>query len=116
MAICDWCDQEMQNPATATCTGNTVVSFPDGKDRSPVPYVAEQITEEQWMADWRRVRVADDTEEEARKRMAEYFARGGRCHDCGIQDGGSHHPGCDAERCPRCKGQLISCGCLGDDD
>lgn len=34
-----------------------------------------------------------------------------RCHDCGIAPGGFHHPGCDIEICPRCKGQLISCDC-----
>jgi len=36
----------------------------------------------------------------------------GRCHDCNIKHGGFHHPGCDVERCPRCGGQLITCGCL----
>jgi len=34
------------------------------------------------------------------------------CHDCTTPVGGLHHPGCDAERCPRCLGQAISCGCL----
>ncbi len=36
----------------------------------------------------------------------------GRCGDCGIAHGGHHHPGCDAERCPKCGGQLIGCDCL----
>ena len=35
-----------------------------------------------------------------------------KCHDCSVQPGGRHHPGCDMERCPRCSGQLIGCGCL----
>ena len=38
----------------------------------------------------------------------------GRCHDCNVASGGYHHPSCDIERCPRCGGQLISCGCLDD--
>jgi hypothetical protein len=43
-------------------------------------------------------------------------SRKARCHDCNIAYGGVHHPGCDAEECPRCHGQLISCGCLNDPD
>jgi hypothetical protein len=40
----------------------------------------------------------------------------GRCHDCAIKHGGFHHPGCDVERCPKCLGQLITCGCLDEED
>ena len=39
-----------------------------------------------------------------------------RCHDCNAQKGHFHHPGCDMERCPKCGGQLISCGCMDDED
>lgn len=34
-----------------------------------------------------------------------------RCHDCNALFGHLHHWGCDAERCPACGGQLISCDC-----
>lgn len=42
-----------------------------------------------------------------------YFDDGDRCGDCGIINapGNIHHWGCDMERCPKCEGQLISCGC-----
>jgi len=33
------------------------------------------------------------------------------CHDCGVIKGQIHVLGCDIECCPRCKEQLISCGC-----
>lgn len=34
-----------------------------------------------------------------------------RCHDCNAKNGHYHHWGCDVERCPSCKQQLISCEC-----
>ena len=34
-----------------------------------------------------------------------------RCGDCGAEPGHFHHWRCDMERCPKCDGQLISCGC-----
>jgi hypothetical protein len=38
------------------------------------------------------------------------------CHDCNVTTGQFHHPGCDMERCPKCGGQLISCGCLDESE
>ncbi len=37
--------------------------------------------------------------------------QGERCHDCGVERGGYHHPGCDVERCPACLQQAIACAC-----
>lgn len=41
---------------------------------------------------------------------------GQRCHDCGVQPGGFHHLGCDMQRCPLCRGQMMLCGCRFDED
>lgn len=35
------------------------------------------------------------------------------CHDCGVKKNQFHVRGCDVERCPKCKLQLITCGCEG---
>lgn len=39
-----------------------------------------------------------------------------RCGDCGVALGGHHHPGCDLQRCPSCRGQMVTCGCRFDED
>ena len=43
-------------------------------------------------------------------------ASGRPCHDCAVRPGQYHVPSCDAERCPACHGQAISCACTGDDE
>ena len=40
----------------------------------------------------------------------------GKCHDCGVVSGGFHHLGCDMQRCPLCRRQMMSCGCRFDED
>lgn len=39
-----------------------------------------------------------------------------RCGDCGVLPGGFHHLGCDVQQCPRCRGQMITCGCRFNED
>lgn len=84
MAVCSWCDGEMETAISCTVTA----FHRDGRNFHMVPF-------------------GDD------------FARrtnNDRCGDCGVTRGGWHHPGCDLQRCPACGGQLISCGCLFDED
>lgn len=38
------------------------------------------------------------------------------CGDCGVRRGGLHHLGCDLQRCPVCRCQMMSCGCRFDED
>lgn len=34
-----------------------------------------------------------------------------KCPDCGVSQGEAHDHGCDEERCGKCGGQWIACGC-----
>lgn len=44
-----------------------------------------------------------------------YEIAGDRCPDCGVAEGGFHHPFCMLEQCPRCPGRLLRCPCLDSD-
>ena len=46
---------------------------------------------------------------------AAFYTRGSRCRDCNIVNGHEHihHFGCQIERCPKCGGRLMTCGCGG---
>jgi hypothetical protein len=39
-----------------------------------------------------------------------------RCFDCGVSAGGFHHLGCDMQRCPLCRRQMMTCDCRFDED
>jgi hypothetical protein len=47
---------------------------------------------------------------------SDFEAGRGGCHDCGVGPRQFHHTGCDMESCPRCRGQLLGCSCIGDTD
>ncbi len=105
MAICDWCKQEMTDEKTVSCKENTEVKFPDGTVLPAVRFFPRNLTPEQ------QKQVAWAHPEIVEKKLYSPSSSN-RCHDCNTYIGGFHHPGCDNERCPKCHGQLISCGCL----
>ena len=101
-ATCVWCEEPMDGRScigkpladTAVVEGVSYKRIPYG----PPPDLAELPPDHQalfatWPQGW-----------------------GSNCRDCATPQGGLHHPGCDAERCPRCIGQAISCGCRWDGD
>ena len=82
MAVCNHCGREME---TATsCIGGPWTL--EGKEYAPVPYGQEG-------------------------RFPTLGNLSQQCDDCGVALGGVHHLGCRIEACPRCGGQLLTCGC-----
>jgi len=59
----------------------------------------------------------DRSHYEHEKCEAAFSTHASRCRDCNIVNGHGHihHFGCEIERCPKCGGQLISCGCAGEE-
>lgn len=83
MSECKFCHKDMSADETRGCTGNEAITYADGETYPTVSYFNEYREDE-----------PDH-----------------HCHDCNVSVGQKHHPGCDMEECPRCHGQLISCGC-----
>lgn len=88
MAICDDCNQEMSEGVSCT------LEVYDDIDETVYP----------------RIRYGDPAELEAFN-ANDLKALPANCVDCFAPLGGYHHPGCDVERCPNCKGQAVSCEC-----
>lgn len=87
MVMCEYCEREMLD---ADGCRTVKVVFPDKTALDPVLFGSEP---DKWY------------DESAVKEEV-------RCGDCACKLGYPHHSGCDVERCPKCGGQLISCGCL----
>lgn len=83
MAVCALCERDMLK--TDSCV-ETPIKI-DSREFAPIPF-----------GDTRDL-IPNDAK------------GGGRCHDCNVADGGFHHVHCDAEACPNCGGQYLSCDC-----
>jgi hypothetical protein len=91
MNRCAFCRRSMGAPETMSCGARKHIAYPDGTRLPALPYTQDCL------------------------RPYAYPAPE-RCRDCGVAHGGTHHPPCCLEDCPRCGGQLISCECFDDSE
>lgn len=101
MAICDHCELEML--ASDGCTV-AFLPFKTG-DKPRIPRSDEPF-------EGYPQELKDQLKTVVRRPVSERV----RCHDCGCLLGRFHHFGCDAEECPECRLQLISCSCAFADE
>jgi len=95
---------------------SSVIEYPDGTSLAAIPYSEEpKMDRDTWTATWLKYRPSE-TLDNANAAYDQYAASPLICGDCKCKVGEYHIPGCDEERCPKCNGQLISCGCLGTDE
>lgn len=90
---CPICNQTMAD--ADSCDLDRQIERDDGTTRAPIPYGAE--------SKWEGTGVEPPAGNE-------------QCHDCGVEAGGYHHPGCDMAECPFCGGQYLACGCRTNED
>ena len=118
MAKCKACGQDMTT--ADSCTANEVIEFPDGSKMPGIPYRGPTIEElEKSLEWWKKAPFPEEVKKQGISNIEQHIEamkkdpnNKQRCHDCGVKDGGFHHPRCDSEICPKCGGQIITCGCL----
>jgi len=123
MAICFHCEQDMTE--TNSCTDNRIITFRNGEEAEPIPFGEEERgrSYHEMIETYKKqiqnggygdlsvedVRAQLENFQESWENEEEYKNRA--CHDCGVDIGEYHHPGCDWDECPRCRRQYITCPC-----
>src|SRR5258706_16133772 len=65
------------------------------------------------MLSWfKRSTSSKEKPQETEEKLPELSEWNRKCDDCETENGNLHDLFCTRERCPFCRGQLISCGCL----